>query len=156
MEKEIIWSSPEYHYYEKSVIWYWLVIVGAVILVMAALWQKNLLFGIFIIIAAAMLIFWGRRQPRTLNFTLNAKGLMIDDKKIYYFENLAGFAIIPNYAEPALSELLLQTKNHLRGWLRFIIAAQRVEPIKILLQEHLPEVEYQESMAEHISRILRF
>ncbi len=156
MDKEIRWSAPEYHYYEKDVAWYWLVVIGAIGLGALALWQKNLLFAIFIAIAALMLISWGRRQPKTLNFTLNAKGLTIDDKKIYYFENLTGFAIIPNYAEQELNELLLKTNHHLNGWLRVIIAAQRAEPIKNLLLQYLPEVEYQESLAEHISRILKF
>ncbi|HEY4475515.1 MAG TPA: hypothetical protein VJB92_02215 [Candidatus Paceibacterota bacterium] len=156
MEKEIHWSAPEFHYYEKDAAWYWLVIIGAIVLVGLALWQKNFLFAVFIIIAAILAITWGRKEPPMVDFILSEKGLDIGGKKFYSFESLEGFAIIPVRTNEELNELLLKSKNRLSGWIRIIIAAQRADAIKALFRKRLPEVEYQETLTEHISRWLKF
>lgn len=156
MEEKIQWSAPEYHYYDKGVAWYWLVIIVAVVIGALALLQKNFLFLIFIGMAAVLALFWGRRQPKTVNFILNQNGLDIDGKRFYAFESLTGFAVMPSYENSEISELALKTKQQLNGWIKIIIANQRAEQIKELLKNNLQEIEYQESTAEHIARILRF
>ena len=153
---QIRWSAPEYHYYRKDVSWYWLVLIVTVILVTLALWQKNFLFAVFIIVAALLILAWGRRPPQTIDFTLSEQGLNIGGKKSYGFQDLSGFVIIPNLADPELSDLILKTKSQLNAWVRIIIASQRSETIKNLLSKFLPEVEYEESLADHIAKILRF
>lgn len=153
---EIKWSAPEYHYYPKDVGWYWFVIIAAMAVVVLALWQRNFLFAVFSVIASILILSWGRRPPRQIDFTLSEKGLDIEGKKFYPFENLAGFAIIQNPDNAELSELILQTKNRVGTWVRVIIANQRAEDIKKLLLKFIPEIEYTESMTEHIGRILRF
>ncbi len=153
---DIKWSSPEYHYYPKDVGWYWLAIIVSAILVIFALWQKNFLFAVFMIVAALLALNWGRRAPRTFEFTLSEKGLDIGGRHRYAFEELAGFAIIPNPENTELAELILRTKNRLNSWVRIIIATERSEAIKGLLAKFLPEIEYTESLTEHIGRILRF
>ena len=156
MEKEIRWSAPEFHYYHKDVGWYWLVIIVAIILTALALWQKNFLFAIFIILAGILTISWGRKEPKTVDFVLSEKGLDIGDKKSYPFENLAGFAIIAVPGESEISELVLETKGRFNKWVKVIIADERSEAIKKILLSRIPEVPYEESFAEHIARILRF
>lgn len=156
MEKEIQWSAPEYHYYEKGVAWYWLLIIIAIIVGVLALLQKNFLFMVFTALAAVLGLFWGRRQPKTVNFILNQKGLDMDGKRFYAFESLAGFALLPSYENSEISELVIKTKQQISGWIKITIASQRAEQISEFLKRNLPEIEYQESMAEHIARILKF
>jgi len=152
----IRWSAPEYHYYRKDVSWYWLVIIVTIVLTALALWQKNFLFAVFIILASVLTIAWGRREPNVIDFTLSEKGLDVGNRKFYAYENLSGFAIIPAPEDPELEELVIKHKSRLTGWMKIIIAGQRKEQIKNLLSRHLPEIEYQESLTEHIARILRF
>jgi hypothetical protein len=153
---EIQWSAPEYHHYRKDVGWYWLVLIITAVIAAFALWQKNFLFAVFIAIAAVLVLSWGRRAPKTIDFTLSEKGLDIGGRKFYRYETLLGFAIIPVPDDPELNELALQTKGRLNTWLKIIIADQRSEEIKELLSKFLPELEYEESLADHIARILRF
>ena len=139
--RTIKWSSPEYHYYEKDIGWYWLAIIASIILVAIALAQKNFLFAVFIIIAAVLTINWGRRAPETLDFILSDQGLDIGGKKIYPFEDLEAFAIIPIEENAEISELVIKTRGRLNSWVKIIIATERSEPIKKLLAKFLPEVE---------------
>lgn len=153
---EIQWSAPEYHYYHKDVSWYWLVIIVGIILIGIAVWQKNFLFAVFIVPAAALTFFWGGREPKTISFTLNARGLNLDGKKFYPLESLEGFAIVADYRDPELSELMLKTKQRFNTWLTVITASERADQIKELLKKHLPEIEYRRSLTEHIGKILKF
>jgi len=156
MDNEIRWSAPEYHYYDKGIAWYWLVIIAAIIIGTLALLQKNFLFIVFIAIASALGLFWGHRQPKTVNFILNQNGLDIDGKKFYAFESLVGFSLLPSYENSEINELAIKTKEQINGWIKIIIASQRAEQISEFLKRNLQEIEYQESMAEHIARILKF
>ena len=156
MEKEIIWSAPEYHHHEKGVAWHWLVIITAIVVVAAALWQKNFLFAIFAVIAAALMTSFGRKQPRTFNFKLSEKGLDIGGKFLYPYETLKGFSIVPNPDDSELSELILRTTKITNPWLRIIIAAQRAEAIKHFLAAHIPEIEYEEKLSDQIGKLLKF
>ena len=154
--RTIKWSAPEFHYYDKGVAWYWLVIIATIVVVAIALWQKNFLFAVFAILAAILTVVWGGREPKVIDFILSERGLDIGQKKFYPYETLAGFAVIPTLENQELDELLIKTKSRLTSWLRIIIAGERREAIKQMLSRCLPEVEYQESLTDHIARILRF
>ena len=82
-KKEIRWSAPEFHHYEKDVSWYWLVSIATIVVVIFALIQKNFLFAIFSVIAASLVISWGKKTPETLDFVLSESGLDIGNKKFY-------------------------------------------------------------------------
>lgn len=60
---EIKWQAPEYEYREKTVSWYWISIVVAALVIAFSVWQKNFLFGFFIVIAEMLFIVWGNRTP---------------------------------------------------------------------------------------------
>lgn len=143
----IKWRAPEYEYHEKDVSWYWLAIIFVIILVGLSLWQKNLLFAIFVLIAGAVVIFWGRREPRELEFKLEEKGLYIDKKFIAY-EILDGFAV--------KEDLLLKKKSRLRPYLKLPLPDSQKEAAKKHLLPLLPEIEYQESLAEALAKFLKF
>lgn len=152
---EIKWTAPEYHHSEKDVSWYWLVMIAAILIVVFALWQKNFLFAVFTVIAATLTTAWGRKQPRTFNFTLSDQGLDIGGKIFYPYETLKGFVIVENPDEPELSELILRTTKITTPWLKIIIATQRREAIKEFLSARLPEIEYKETASDSISKFLK-
>ena len=63
---EIQWHAPEFEYRAKTMSWYWLSILLAVVILALAVWQKNFLFGIFVIVAEILILVWANREPRTL------------------------------------------------------------------------------------------
>jgi len=152
--QEIIWSAPEFQYYEKDISWYWLSIIGAGVIFLIALWQKNLLFGIFVILAEGLIIFWAKEFPREVRFRIDKKGLRIDESKTYLYENLGGFHIIEG--DNGASELILKTKSKLHPYLKIILAYGAAQEIGDFLKNHLEEIEYEESLSDGISRMIGF
>lgn len=152
--KEIIWHAPEFKYQSKDISWYWLSIIAASILTLVSLWQKNLLFAIFIIIAETMLVIWAKELPKNLQFKLDKKGVHIGRIKSYNYEELSGFHIIED--EDKTGELILKTKNKLHPYIKILIASKDIPEIKEFLKNHLEEIDYEESLSDGISRMIGF
>ncbi len=152
--KEIIWQAPEFKYQSKDISWYWLSIIAASILTLISLWQKNLLFAIFIIIAETMLIILAKEFPKNLQFKLDKKGIYIGKIKSYQYEELAGFHIIEDMDKTG--ELILKTKNKLHPYIKILIVDKDIPEIKTFIKNHLEEINYEESLSDGISRIIGF
>lgn len=147
--KEIKWTAPEYAYFHKDVSWYWLTVIISVLIVAFALWQRNFLFAVFVVMAEALLLFWGRRNPKNLEFKLNDKTLAIGNQTFYPYESFAGFAVREN-------EIVFKSKNRLSPYMKISAEESKLGEIKKLLSRHLPEIEYEESLTDHIVKMLRF
>jgi len=156
--KEINWEAPEYKFRHKDASWYWISIIIGLLLVLVSLWQKNLLFALFIIVAEIMIIVWAKEIPKTRHFKLNNHGIHIStDKhtaiKSVEYENIKGFHI---REEDHNGELILITKNRLHPYLKILVAKRSVPEIKEYLKKYVIEVEYEESLSDHIEKIIKF
>ncbi len=151
--QEIIWRAPEFKYYAKGIGWYATSIFISALLVIFAIWQKNLLFVLFVLIAEASLIFWAKRPPLFLEFRINKKGVGIGDIKFYPYEELVGFCVKES---PGDSELVLKTKSRLHPYIKISILDKDAQEIKDYLEEFLSEEEYQESLSDDIVRKIGF
>lgn len=158
--KEIRWSAPEFVYYEKGRGWQVGVVTIGIMVTIIALVQRNFLFAVFAAAGGFLVAFWGRRKPETLEFLLSDKGLDIHGRKFYPFETLTGFAFVEHAAaegEPEEQpELVIRTKSVVNPHLKIMIAKGRVEAFRAFLAAHLPEIEYQEGLADWIAKALRF
>jgi len=147
-EKELVWTAPEYEYRPKGPSWYWLTIIATILIAAFALWRRNFLFIFFVIIAEMVLIYWARRQPREIKFKLTEKGLFIDDK-FYAFETFSAFAVYDK-------EIILRRKARLGMDLKILAADDILDRAKDFLTNYLPTFEYEESLIDHIAKIIRF
>ncbi|MDP3729489.1 MAG: hypothetical protein Q8R26_01915 [bacterium] len=150
--KKVIWSAPEFEYNPKTSTWHIPSLVGAGLIFLLALWQKNLMFGIFIILAEVMFLHWGRQHPKRMTFTLDDDGLSISNIKQYPYEAFQGFHIVERHTP----ELIFKTHNKLNPYVRVLLARDEIKIIKEYLLIHLKEVSYEESSAKHIARMLGF
>ncbi len=153
---DLHWSSPEYHHYEKDARWFYGVLIIATALGLVALWQKNFLFVVFIAIAATLAVFWGRQEPRAVEFALVGDGLHIGKNRVYPYENIAGFAIVILPDEAGVDELVIRTKGRLSQWIKIIIAKEQREHIRERLMQKVPEIEFRESLADHLAHRIGF
>ena len=151
----IQWQIPEYEYQPKDIAWRWLSLIAAIILFAFAIWQKNFLFAVFLIVAALLTITWARRLPKTTDFTLSEKGLDIGGKKFYPYEGLVGFAIVSGDQDTGFDELIVKTKGQLNTLIKIIIISAQGGAIKNLLSRFIPEIEYRESVSDRLARLLR-
>ena len=156
-EKELNWSAPEFKYYEKGTGWYWLSILAAGLIILIAFWQRNFLFAAFVVIAEVVFLKLGAQVPHPVNFRLTDVGLEIGGKKMYSYQDLIGFATRRvDQHEDGLSELILKRKHRLSTYVKVLYFTKHSEELRLFINKHLPEIEYEDSLVEHLSKLLRF
>jgi len=157
MPKELKWSALEFEYHEKSAGWYWLVIFLGTVLAALSFVQGNFLFGVFVIIASVLIIKWGRQLPHQVEFKITSAGVDIGRRKFYSYDYLTGFASRRlDHHDDGLSEIILRQKHRLSAYVKMMIPNRILEEARHQLNQHLPEIEYDDSLVDHISRWLRF
>ncbi|MEK9185193.1 MAG: hypothetical protein AAB863_00280 [Patescibacteria group bacterium] len=92
MEPLIAWRAREHHHTEKSVDWYWILGIVAVCGAVLAIYFGNVLFGIFIIVAALALGLFAGRVPNEIDVAITPRGVIMG-KFEYPFQNYRSFWI---------------------------------------------------------------
>ena len=152
---EIAWQAPEYAPYQKNVSWHWLVLILGIILIAVALWQKNFLFAVFIVIAEILLFYWGRSQPRLVEFKLNEKGLELDNK-LHPYDEFVYFSVNENTGMDNFSQIAFKTKSHFKPLLEVYIDKNKIALAKEKLIKCLEEHEHEENLIDILLRLFRF
>lgn len=153
--QEITWQAPAFKYYPKDVSWYWMSFIIAILVMAFAIWQKNFLFAIFIFLAEISVLILARRQPESIKFKINDKGITIIDK-IYLFNDLEKFCLRPDNESKNFEELILKRKTHFIPYLKILVDAKISSSVRAILSQKLIEEEYEESLLEGILKWLRF
>ncbi|MDE2019198.1 MAG: hypothetical protein KGJ13_02495 [Patescibacteria group bacterium] len=150
----ISWSAPEFEYRDKDVAWYWISIIAASCIIAFAVWQRDFLFGFFIVIAEILFVAWGDRFPRPVSFTLTERELSIEDKKSYPMSQLESWSAEP--LDDEWTELLFNFKAKLKTPLKMLVPAHLVEDIRKNLKTVLREVEHQPTLLDALEKLIRF
>lgn len=155
--KEVRWTAPEFEYFHKGNFWYWLTVLAAGLLIIVSLWQRNVLFAIFIFIAEILFLRLGSQIPQQLDFRLSDLGIELGNKKHYRYEELSGFVTkrLDGHEEGA-SELILKRKHRLSTNIKILFPTKIWEELRLFINKHLPELEHEESLVEHIGKIIKF
>lgn len=151
---EITWEAPEFEYREKSVEWFWLSIIVAVLILGAAVWQRNFLLGFFVIIAEILVLVWSNRKPRTIGFQLTREGLTINNEKYYAYAEIESFAVEGGRGE--WSNLFLNFKQKLKPSLRVGLPKDQLPRIREILGGSIPETEVNLSIIDILERFFNF
>ena len=168
-ESVITWQAPEFQYQKKDVSWYWMSLIIGIILLALTVWQRNLLFAIFIIVAWLVVVYSASKTPTNWNFRLNEKGIQIylsakDEaaRKFYDFKEMEGFDIHTNIvvganeAPKKYGELILKIKKRFSPYLKINFPIADQEKITEFLQKYIPKEEYSESLADSFSKLIGF
>jgi len=154
-KKEITWQAPAFKYYPKDVSWYWLSFIIAIILMAFAVWQKNLLFAVFIFLAEIMIFTWAGRRPEMIKFRIDAQGISLAGK-IYNYSDLEKFCLRPDGESKNFEELIIKRKTHFNPYLKILVDAKISSQVREILSRKLTEEEYEDSLLEGIFKWLRF
>jgi len=153
---EINWEAPEFEYYPKGVIWFSITIFIAVLFLAVAIWQKNFLFGIFILIAEILILIWGNREPRILKFKIDDDKVYAGEHNSYRIESISGFAFTKSIM-PGFWDLKIYLKNRLGSEVKVIIPEEIYEDIRaFFIQKNIAEKEYDESFIESLQKLAGF
>ncbi len=154
---EISWTGPEFEHWHKPRLWYLILILISLLLIITALWQGNFLFSVFVAIAAALVGVTGGRAPRMVEYRLTDESLIVDRIRAYLYEQLAGFATHRVDAlDDGFSQLVFQRKQRLGSFIKILFPTSRTQEIRHFLNRYLHEIEYQESLTDHLFRWIRF
>lgn len=157
MNPEIKWTAPEFQYYPKTTTWYYWSIFITLLLLGFAVWQKNFLFGFFIVIAETLILSWGGKKPSNINFLLNEKGLTIDGQKSYSYSELKSFAKTEMDADGSqYIEVMLYFKKSLRTTALLLVPKEKYPEVSAALSKRIPKIEAELTILDALERIIRF
>lgn len=151
---EITWRAPEFEYRRKNGSWYLFSILAALVILGLAVWQRNFLLAVFIVIAEILFLFWGNKEPETVDFVLNEKGVAVGPTKFYPANDLQSFGIGEVGDEWAI--IALTFKRALRPATQIIAPRNRIEEIQKALKEMADQVEVKETLTDAFERFFKF
>lgn len=151
---EIHWQAPEFEYREKTVSWYWISIIAAACIIAFAVWERNFLFGFFVVVAEILVITWANREPREIDFELTDSGLTVGPHKYHALKEFESWSA-EEFAE-GWSEIAFNFRAKLRTPLKILAPTETLDEIRKNLKLILREVEHQTTLIEAIEKLLRF
>lgn len=153
----IAWRAPEFEYHPKSASWYWASVAVATLMIAAAVWQRNFLFGLFIVIAEILILIWTSREPDTIEFTLNEKGFEIGDPhgRSYPVREIATVHGFEDWSEE-WATFIIDPKGHFRPSVRIHAPRARYGEIERAFAAIVPVIHKEESLVDVLERFLGF
>lgn len=156
LPETLSWEGPEYHHHEKDDSWNKGLFLVAVLLILFALWQRNFLFLVFIVLATWLLSYFGHRKPDTIEFMFDARGFITRGIRKEY-RDLDGFAIkIDDRPGALFNKLIIRTKSHFTPHLVIPIEKKRTAEIRTFLTEYLSEIDHEDSMVDVLADFFKF
>jgi hypothetical protein len=152
-EGSITWTASEFIAHHKSPGWY-LILGSSALVVAIIIWllTRDTITSIVVIVAAITFGFYGARQPRQLQYSLDGRGLSIGQRHFFY-EQFRSFSIMP---EGAVSSIVFMPLKRF-AMLTTIYYDPADEPKIIdLLIDRLPHEDRQKDMFDRLLWRIRF
>lgn len=156
------WQAPEFEYRARGVSWYWTTIIIAAAMVAFAVWQKNFLFGLFVIIAEMLALIWSTRTPRTIPFSISDRELVIGERKHYLMSELESFSVdepiapAEGVARAEFAELAFHFKGKLHMPILVCIPTAQLAEARKNLQQVIREIEHQPTFIDSLEKWIGF
>lgn len=149
------WEAPEFDYHEKSMGWLWVSMIIALLVLGLAVWQKNFLFGFFIVVAEILVLSWSIQKPRRITFTLDEHSLIVGEHAVYPLSDFESFGT-ESIAVNGLRTFAFHFHRHLRLPLHIKVPDAHAEEIKKSLNVLLAEHPWDDSLIDSLERFFRF
>ncbi len=153
MHDKLSWKILEFKKKERTVDWYWAVIIIAISLAVIAFILGDGLFSIFITIATIILLLASRREPEWIGVEINKQGFIFG-KDTYPFATLDEFWVeIANTHTP---KILLKSKKVFMPLIVIPIHEHDHLDVREYLLKYLPEKEMHEPLSQKVMEKLGF
>lgn len=137
----IEWRAPEYDHKEKGVDFFWTIGLIALVGAIIAIWKGNYVFGIFIIVSGACLIFFTMRKPEDVDFSINSDGINMGKDK-HPWNNIKSFNIKDG---SPYSKLMIETTKKFLPIYTLPLPSSLEDKTRSSLLKIIPNSEIQES-----------
>jgi hypothetical protein len=131
----------EFENKDKHPDWLWTVGLVSVLGAVLCFFYGNIFFGIFLIIAGAVVIMYALQKPKELEITIDESGVKINEMLIEY-KSIPSFWLDENGKE---DKLLLLVKGSFVPMLSFHLVGVKADDVRTLLSKYTKEVEMRES-----------
>jgi len=149
--EKIEWSAPEYEHREKSGDWFWALGVVVFASSAAAAIFGNYFFAILLVLGGVLLGYMTLREPETVDFELNEKGLKIRDK-LYSYPEIKSF-----WVDKEKPTLFIKSGRVFIPILNIPIEEESKDKIHAaFLAKNIPEEEMREHPSEKVIDMLGF
>lgn len=138
-----VWETSEYHHTPKTSDWFWALGIVAAACVFISVLLGNILFAIFIALAAFAISLYAARRPKAIKVEINSKGVRVNDT-IFPFAHIQGFALSIDARSPAL---VLTMQKVLMPHVLIPLGETDPEDIRTLLSPRLKEGHYEEPIS---------
>lgn len=156
MEKfSVSWHAPEYEHRPKDTVWFWVSIVAALLMLVFAVWQRNPLFALFIVIAEILFIVWGNRRPEEIEATADTSGIRIGAHRFYPRSHIDAFSFI-EHAHTDWQDLVILLDRRFIPTVTVRVPSHVVPKLRRHLATLYPEYDHQESFVEILERYFWF
>lgn len=154
---QLTWQAPEFEHRPKTVTWYWASIIVAIVLLIFAVWQKNYVFGVFVVIAELLLMVWGSHEPPMVAFTLTPKGLRVGTEKFYPFHEFKNWSVdAEGFFDPEWPDIFIHLKGHFHTGVRMKVPRPLLPEVEAILRDHAEEVPFEPSAIDVLEKFLGF
>ena len=148
----IEWEATEFEMHQKGWWWYASVIILAALVIAYAIYAKQWLFGVTVLILAGVILFVDRIRPRLLKCRIDTVGLSVNDKSFTY-DQLKLFWF---YSADGHTYLRLLSTNRMMPTISLSIPPDRLDSIQTTLLKVLPEsTDRKDDMIDKLGRILK-
>lgn len=150
----LTWQIPSHEHREHGFNFFVWIIAFMVILLLFSIWQKNFLFGIFVILAAGTLLFLSLQHPDTHEFSLTSSHIIFGNyQEEYSYDELSHFHI-QEYSDTDIEIFFaFRNKKHAPIHMR-IYKGDKEKIVAILREKKLTQKEIEISLFESVSKIL--
>lgn len=133
----VSWQVPEYEKHERNKSWYILASIIGLLLLVYAIYTKNFLFAVIIIIVSLILILTDKGDPNLVKISITDEGIIVG-RRFYDYDEIKDFSVVYK-PKQGVKNLYFEFKNALRQ--RLSIPLEDMNPLSIRenLLKYLPE-----------------
>lgn len=146
------WEASEFVHHDKPAGWYALFFLAVVLLAAVFAYFHQWMSIAVVATSAAAILVYTRKQPRTLAYTLDSKGITIGTR----FEPYNHFRSYNIQPEVAWHEFDLEPAKRFAPRLTVLASDEEFELISKLLSAHLPYVKRAPDAIDRATRYIKF
>lgn len=152
-QRQIVWEIKTHADRQRGNVFYIVVLSVTALLLLFSIWQKDFLFGVFVILASGTVLFLSAQKPETYKFKLAPNEAVIGEgESVYPYSKFSHFDIYEFGSQE--SELFLVFKERIKPILRMRIYKADTEKIREFLSEKLPQKKTEPSIIDIFSKMV--
>jgi len=153
MKIHLEWITPEFEHQEKNKSWFLISGLIAAGLFLWAIFTKNFLFALLIVLGYFSLSVHAVKKPKEIKVMITPRGVKID-RVLYEYDSLKSFWIF--YDPPRTRELSLKSRKRIMPYIKIPLGEMNPVKVRQTLIKYIPERKQDESLIDNLAKNLKY